>query len=196
MKTEWILIYFFVISLVYGGLQIYFGEKVIKRKKILQIDMEKKIEKCFVKYTVDEILIENNRLKSKIMLKHIKENYTKAKNEIEEKYDEIDQKYEVLLKRAKDYKINISLIYGTLMLLVLAYSKSTRNWSFFWVQVIIYSLSLLYQIKMSKNQYNEINQAKKNYKEKIEILKRGLDEILKDVEIGDIFGLERKLKNF
>ena len=82
------------------------------------------------------------------------------------------------------------------MLLVLAYSKSTRNWSFFWVQVIIYSLSLLYQIKMSKNQYNEINQAKKNYKEKIEILKRGLDEILKDVEIGDIFGLERKLKNF
>ena len=193
----WILIYFLIMFFVYLATVIYFFKKVAQKKEVLKIEMIDKLQITQIKYFLGYELIEEKYLSNNIMLDYIKKNYSKASREIFEMFKIKESEFEILEKKASDYKINMLLIYGTLMTLNLAYffQNKERNLFFFIVHLIVCTSNLIVQIKFSKTQKNDIENTKQLIYNSVKKIDSDLKEIIMLANKKDINNLIKCLKN-
>jgi|GEM_PF-3082608 len=193
----WIMLYILVMSFVYGISQIYFAEKVLKKKNNLLKQMTNKLEKCRYKYFIASNVVISRYLSSEIMQKQIKINYKKANKEVLDEFKIVDKEYEILVKKASDYKINVLLMYGILMLLVVAYFMKDKenHLPFLIIQFIIYTFSIIKQIGLSIEETKKIISERNLITNTVEKFNKDLNEIIQTVDEKDILKLIRLLKN-
>ena len=193
----WIMLYILVMSFVYGISQIYFAEKVLKKKNNLLKQITNKIEKCKYKYFVSSNVVISRYLSSEIMQKQIKANYKKANKEVLKEFEIVDKEYEILVKKASDYKINVLLMYGIIMLLIVAYFMKDKenHLPFLIIQFIIYTFSIIKQIGLSIEETKKIIDERSLISNTVEKINKDLNEIVQAVDEKDIPKLIRLLKN-
>ena len=182
----WIMLYILVMSFVYGISQIYFAEKVLKKKNNLLKQITNKIEKCRYKYFISSNIAISRYLSSEIMQKQIKVNYKKANKEVLNEFEIVDKEYEILVKKASDYKINVLLMYGIIMLLIVAYfMKDKENHLPF----------LIIQIGLSIEETKKIINERSLISNTVKKFNKDLNEIVQAVDEKDTPKLIRLLKN-
>jgi len=109
----------------------------------------------------------------------------------------VDKEYEILVKKASDYKINVLLMYGILMLLVVAYFMKDKenHLPFLIIQFIIYTFSIIKQIGLSIEETKKIISERNLITNTVEKFNKDLNEIIQTVDEKDILKLIRLLKN-
>jgi hypothetical protein len=184
-------------SFVYGISQIYFAEKVLKKKNNLLKQITNKIEKCRYKYFISSNIVISRYLSSELMQKQIKVNYKKANKEVLNEFEIVDKEYEILVKKASDYKINVLLMYGIIMLLIVAYFMKDKenHLPFLVIQFIIYTFSIIKQIGLSIEETKKIIDERSLISNTVKKFNKDLNEIVQAVDEKDIPKLIRLLKN-